>query len=232
MPFKTFGTISLITGYIVFASLVIFQTWDQAWDVLATGDTSYMTGTVSVFAVIWSGILYVGYNLAVYPATLFSIERQQSRKESVWSGIIAGILMTVPWFLTYFSFLGHYPAEKVMGASLPWLVMLSDYPIVVTIFFGVVVGWTLIATASGMVHAFIDRLDSQIGEDTRKMLSAGQKGAIAICTLVLAVGLAQVGIIALISKGYTAMAYGMIIVFAIPLLTIGVYKILDRKSVV
>src|SRR5690625_3502165 len=86
--FKTFGTLSLMIGYLVFASLVIFQTWDQAWDVLATGDTSYMTGTVSVFAVIWSGILYVGYNLAVYPATLFSIERQQSRKESVWSGKI------------------------------------------------------------------------------------------------------------------------------------------------
>lgn len=228
--FKTFGTLSLMIGYLVFASLVIFQTWDQAWDVLATGDTSYMTGTVSVFAVIWSGILYVGYNLAVYPATLFSIERQQSRKESVWSGIIAGILMTVPWFLTYFSLLGHYPAEKVMGASVPWLVMLSDYPIVVTIFFGVVVGWTLIETASGMIHAFIDRLDSQIGEHTRKMLSAGQKGAIAIGTLVLAVGLAQVGIIDLISKGYTAMAYGMIIVFAIPLLTIGVYKIFFMKN--
>src|SRR5690625_6696725 len=102
-----------------------------------------------------------------------------------------------------------------MRGSVSWLVMLSDYPIVVFIFFGVVVGWTLIETASGMIHAFIDRLDSQIGEHTHKMLSAGQKGAIAIGTLVLAVGLAQVGINDLISKGYTAIAYCMMIVFAI-----------------
>lgn len=228
--FKTFGTLALMIGYLVFAFLIIFQTWDHAFDVLATGDTSYMTGKVSVFAVLWSGILYVGYNLAVYPATLFSIERQQSRKESVWSGIFAGILMTVPWFLTYFSLLGHYPSENVMGASVPWLVMLSDFPIIVTIFFGVVVGWTLIETASGMIHAFIDRLDSQIEEHAKKTLSSGQKGGIAVGTLVLAVALAQVGIIDLISKGYTAMAYGMIVVFAIPLLTIGVYKIFFKKD--
>ncbi|MEI3605613.1 hypothetical protein SPD48_07905 [Pseudogracilibacillus sp. SE30717A] len=227
--FKTLGTLSLMIGYVIFATLVIGTTWESALEVLRSGDTSFVTGKVSVFAVLWSGILYVGYNLAVYPAALFSIKRQQSIKDSIIAGIVGGILMTFPWFLTYFSLLGHYPKEEVLGATVPWLVMLDGFPLIVIIIFGVVVGWTLIETASGMIHAFVDRLDSQIKDIANQELTDLQKGGIAVGTLILAVILAQVGIIDLISKGYTAMAYAMIVVFAVPLLTIGVYKIFFKK---
>lgn len=228
--FKTFGTLALIIGYVIFATLVISSTWEQAVEVLRSGDTSFIAGDISIFAVLWTGILYVGYNLAVYPAALFSIKRQTSRKDAVLAGVIAGILMTVPWFLTYFSIMGHYPSEEVLGATVPWLVMMKDVPLFFIVLFGVVVGWTLIETASGMIHAFVDRLEAQLNELANKTLSSTQKGSIAVGTLILAVVLAQVGIIDLISKGYTAMAYAMIVVFAIPLLTIGVYKIFFQKE--
>lgn len=229
--FKTFGTLSLMLGYLLFATLVISSTWDQAAAVLSSGDTSYMPGKVSTFAVLWSGILYVGYNLAVYPAALFTIKRQKSRKEAVMAGIIGGVLMTTPWFLTYFSLLGFYPSKDVLGSTVPWLVMLEGFPVIVIVIFGIVVGWTLIETASGMIHAFVDRIESQMNDLANRSLTDMQKGAIAVGTLILAVILAQVGIIDLISKGYTAMAYGMIAVFAIPLLTIGVYKIFFKKEI-
>ncbi|MFB4169474.1 hypothetical protein [Virgibacillus sp. JSM 102003] len=228
--FKTFGTLALMIGYLIFAALVIGTTWDDAMAVLSSGDTSYMPGEVSIFAVLWTGILYVGYNLAVFPAALFTIERQKSRKESVISGIIAGVLMTFPWFLTYFSLMGFYPSEEVFGASVPWLVMLQDFPAIVIVIFGIVVGWTLIETSSGMIHAFVDRMEAQMEEHANKSLTSTQRGAIAVGTLILAMILSQVGIIDLISTGYTAMAYAMIAVFAIPLLTIGVYKIFFKKD--
>lgn len=228
--FKTFGSLSLMIGYLIFAFLVISSTWEQALEVLRSGDTSYISGEISIFVVLWTGILYVGYNLAVYPAALFSIKRQTSRKDAVLAGLIAGILMTVPWFLTYISIMGHYPSEEVLGATVPWLVMMQDFPLFFIVLFGIVVGWTLIETASGMIHAFVDRLEAQMEELANKKLSPTQKGSIAVGTLVLAVILAQVGIIDLISKGYTAMAYAMIVVFAVPLLTIGVYKIFFKKD--
>ncbi|MFD1040556.1 hypothetical protein ACFQ3N_19445 [Virgibacillus byunsanensis] len=228
--FKTFGTLSLMFGYLIFAIMVISTTWEDASAVLSSGDTSFMPDNVSIWIVLWSGILYVGYNLAVYPATLFTIERQQARKEAVISGIIAGVFMTFPWFLTYFSLLGHYPSEDVLGASVPWLVMLSDFPTWVIVIFGIVVGWTLIETSSGMIHAFVDRLESQMEELANKSLTAAQKGIIAIGTLVLAMILSQVGIIDLIAVGYTALAYAMIAVFALPLLTVGVYKLFFKRE--
>lgn len=228
--FKTFGTLSLMLGYLFFAILVISTTWEDALEVLRTSDTSYVPGNLSIAAVLWTGVLYVGYNLAVFPAALFTIKRQTSRKESIISGLIAGVLMTFPWFLTYFSLLGFYPSEEVLGASVPWLVMMQGFPTVVIIIFGLVVGWTLVETSSGMIHAFIDRLESQMDEQMNKQLTSSQKGLIAVGTLILAMVLSQVGIIDLISVGYTAMAYAMIAVFAIPLLTIGVYKIFFKKD--
>jgi uncharacterized membrane protein YkvI len=76
-----------------------------------------------------------------------------------------------------------------------------------------------------MIHAFIDRINSSLMEVSGRKLTRRQSGMIAIAALLFAVILAQVGIIDLIGKGYYIMAYGMIAVFAIPILTIGTYRI-------
>lgn len=227
--FKTLGTAALFLGYIIFAIIVISSTSDHATQVFASGDTSFAGSDVALGAVLWSGILYVGYNLAVYPAALFTIKRQTSRRQSVWSGIIAGLLMTIPWFLTYFSLMGHYPSEEVLGASVPWLVMLQDAGAWVVVLFGLVVGWTLIETSTGIIRAFLDRLDTHLKEYGKSGLSGKQSALISILALAGSVLLAQVGIIGLIAKGYTFMAYVMIAVYAIPLLTIGVIRIINPQ---
>ncbi|HWO75946.1 MAG TPA: hypothetical protein VNM69_08635 [Bacillus sp. (in: firmicutes)] len=228
--FKTWGTVALFAGYIIFSILVVSNTWDHARQVLASGDTSYVGGDVSILAVLWTGILYVGYNLAVYPAALFTVKRQQSRKDTVISGIVAGILMTIPWFLTYVSIIGYYPSDEVLSATVPWLVMLDGYGSWVVILFGIVVGWTLVETATGMIHAFIDRVNSHMEERKGTTLNKNQNAVIAIAALVLAILFSQFGIIDLISIGYTWLAYGMIAVYAIPFLTIGIVRIIKHKE--
>lgn len=227
--FKTIGSIALMIGYLVFSILVISSTWGDARQVFVTGDTSFISGNVGIGLVLWTGILYVGYNLAVYPAALFTVKRQTSRKQSIWAGIIAGALMTFPWFLTYFAILGFYPNEAVLGARVPWLVMLEGFGAWVAILFGIVVGWTLIETATGMIHAFIRRVNSNLEEFGKKPLNNKQNAFISIGALVGSVILAQIGIIDLIAKGYTFMAYCMIAVYAIPLLTIGVIRIINPE---
>jgi uncharacterized membrane protein YkvI len=223
--FKTYGTLALFSAYALFGTLVISSTWQQARAVLASGDTSFMAGNVSMGMVLGSGVLYVGYNLAVYPAALFTLKRQRSRKESVISGLVAGVLMTAPWFLTYVSILGFYPSRRVLGAPVPWLEMLAGSGHWVVAVFGVVVAWTLIETATGMIHAFIERLNVAAVERTGRRLARSQNAGIAVITLVLALILARIGIIDLIARGYSLMAYGMIAVYALPLLTIGLYRI-------
>src|SRR5699024_3021860 len=223
--FKTFGTTALFIGYIIFAILVISNTWGDLKEVFATGDTSYVE-SFSWWTLILCGLIYVGYNLAVYPAALFTVKRQRSIKDTFIGGIIAGVLMTVPWFLTYFALMGNYSSTKVFDADVPWLQMLDGYGLWVTILFGLVVGWTLIETATGMIHAFIDRVNYNLEEVGKKPMSRGQDATVAIVGLVLSALLASVGISDLVDIGYTILGYAMLIVYGLPMITIGVYKVI------
>jgi len=222
--FKTVGTTLLFTGYIIFAIMVISQTWGDAKEVFATGDTSF-AGDFAWWSLIVTGIVYVSYNLAVYPAALFTVKRQRSIKDTLISGLIAGILMTVPWFLTYFAMMGHYPDESILGADVPWLEMMSGFGFWVTVIFGLVVGWTFIETATGMIYAFVERVENNLEESGKKPMTGKMRGLIAIIGLGLSAILSSVGIQDLVSTGYTILGWAMLIIYGIPILVIGSYRI-------
>lgn len=227
--FKTVGTALLYIGYLLFSGIIIAQNWDTITATLSSGDRS-LEPDASVWFIVWTGILYVGYNLAIYPAGLFTARRQTRLRDTAWSGLIAGILMTVPWFLTYFSLMAFYPGDDVLGANVPWLEMLDGQSGWLIVLFGIVVGWTLVETATGMIYALVVRVGQQFVETRNRAMSRRTSGVIAVVTLIAAVLLSQVGIIDLVAKGYTAMGYAMIVVFAVPLLLRGGYLIVTRRG--
>src|SRR5699024_9375962 len=157
---------------------------------------------------------------------LFTVKRQRSIKDTFIGGIIAGVLMTVPWFLTYFALMGNYSSTKVFDAAVPWLQMLDGYGLWATISSVLVVGWTLIETAAGMSRAFIDRVNYNFEEVRKKPMSRGQDAPVAIVGLVLSALLASVGISDVVDIGYTILGYAMRIVYGLPMITIGVYEVI------
>ena len=62
-------------------------------------------------------------------------------------------------------------------------------------------------------------------------LSPKQNAIMTVVVLVLAILLSKVGIIDLISKGYNAMSYGLMIVYMLPMLTIGLYTIVKGQKI-
>lgn len=229
--FKTIGTAFLYVAYLLFGVLVLSQVWGDVASVFAAGNTGYVEDA-SAPAVIQSGILYVGYNLAIFPAVFFVLHRQKTRKESVVSGLLAGTMMTLPFLLTYLCLMGFYPQESVMGAEVPWLPMLrSTAGSAVIAFYGIVIGWTLVETAVGAIHAIIDRIDADLERiDAGRFeevdgLTRMQSGLLGGGVLVAATLLSRVGIIALVAQGYTIMAYFFIALFAVPTLTVGIWRI-------
>lgn len=228
--FKSVVTVVLIAAYLAFGGVVIGEQWTNIGSIFASGSTKFVEGGVGIGAVLWTGILYVGYNLAVFPAAFFAMRRQTSRRETFWGSLVAGALMCAPWFVTYFALMGFYPSEAVMGAPVPWLVMLRKVSPVFLVLFGTVIGVTLIETATGMIHAFIHRLDAHLNEVADRPLGERERGGIAVTALGLALLLAQVGIIDLIARGYLAMAYALIAVYALPLLTVGVWRIFFEEK--
>ena len=230
--FETFGTIILYAAYIVFTVLVIAGRHTQIGQVFATHDTSYVPGAGVLTAAGW-GILYASYNLSAIPAGLFTLRRQTTRKEAVISGVIGAALMTIPWFFTYFAVMAFYPDPQVLGASVPWLTMLgavSGSPLLVIVF-GVVVGWTLIETATGMIHALLERIDKGLADAGKPYMSGFSRGGVTVIIFLLATIFAKFGIIDLIGMGYQLMSYGFILVYLIPLVTVGLYKVVKYGSV-
>mgnify|MGYP006281296669 CR=1 FL=1 len=244
--FKSVGTGLLYLAYLAFGVAVLWGRWDGVTEVFATGSTAYSEGAGPLDA-LGSGILYVGYNLAVYPAVLFVLHRQGDRRDSLISGLLAGLMMTLPFALTYLCILAFYPMPRVLDAPVPWLPMLSAAGggALVAVY-GAVMGWTLLETSVGLIHALLDRADAALeraaggetGEDVPVWLpgdgggsgnddglSPLQRGLIGAGVLAAAALLSRVGIIALVAQGYTFMAYGFIALFALPLLTVGVYRV-------
>ena len=123
--FETIGTVLLYIGYISFSALVISHGGAHISEVMASGDHSFVPDA-TVGAALWTGILYMAYNLVVFPASFFTIKKQTKRRESVVSGVLAGLLATVPWFFTYFAVMGFYPSKEVLGAQVPWMMMMQE----------------------------------------------------------------------------------------------------------
>lgn len=215
---ETIGTIALFSAYIIFAITVFSSKGTEIMSTFRQWNTSYVSDPPNLFLLLWTGILYVGYNLAVYPASFFTYRGIHSKRESIYAGITSGLLMTIPWFLTYFAMMAYYPDKNILAATVPWLMMLKDFHPSLIVIFGIVVGWTLVETATGMIHAFIHRVEMEMTERKSQPLKKTSKALIAAVALVASLILAQVGIIDLVAKGYTIMAYAMIAVYGLPLL--------------
>jgi len=215
---ETIGTVALFAGYLLFSVSVFWKKGNAIADVLAKGTSNFTGETPGFLLLIWTGILYVGYNLAIYPASFFAYRGIRSKYESILAGLASGLLMTIPWFLTYFSMLAYYPDSYILDAAVPWMKMLQDFDRAYIIIFGLVVGWTLVETATGMIHAFINRIEIEVRERASIEMKKTHKAIISTLALIASLLLSRVGIIDLVAKGYTMLAYAMIAFYALPIL--------------
>ncbi len=229
--FETIGTILLYIGYVSFAALVISHGGDNIDRVFATGDHAFVPDA-TVGMALWTGILYMAYNLVVFPASFFTVKNLKSRTDTIISGLIAGLLMVVPWFMTYYAVMAFYPSKDVLGSPVPWVAMMqaNNAPGWLLALFSLVMGWTLIETATGIIHAMLERIDTGLVDSGKTVLARKTRGMLTIAILVVSVIFAKVGIIDLIAKGYNALAYAFIVLFLVPLLTVGVYKIWKKSG--
>lgn len=251
--FKSAGTALLYLAYLTFSGLVLAARHGALSDVFAGGNAGGAIGgtaatlaggaadtaatavdpNASVAAILGTGILYVGYNLAVYPTALYTLHRQRRRRDTAWAALIAGVLMTVPFGLTWLCLMTFYPEPAVFDAPVPWLPMLRSLgePWLIGVF-GVVMGWTLVETSVGLIHALLDRVDADLARAESGPLadmtglSSLQSGLLGAGTLIGAALLSRVGIIALVSQAYSYLGYAFIALFAVPLLTVGAWKVL------
>ncbi len=166
---------------------------------------------------------YAMYTTVIIPAVLFATRGIETRTEALLSGFLSGVFCQLPSFLLHVSFLAGGAA--VLGADVPLKAMINQLAIpALALIYAVALFGTFVETGIGFVQGIIERLDRWALERWgRTVPRSGHVGA-AIVGVVASAFIAQLGIQTLISTGYGTMSWGFLVVYVVPLLTIGVWR--------
>jgi uncharacterized membrane protein YkvI len=148
----------------------------------------------------------------------------ETRKEALLAGVIGSLIALLPALMLHLSFAVDYPG--IVSAELPVYEILGqlDLPLLKTFFLLVLFG-TFIETAAGSIQGVVERVDGALFERRGTGLGKGSHALIAAGLMTAALGLSTFGIIALVAQGYGAIAWGFLLFYILPLLTVGTYKL-------
>ncbi|MGD9345056.1 MAG: hypothetical protein PVH84_04285 [Candidatus Aminicenantes bacterium] len=177
----------------------------------------------------WSlgGLKYAFYNIAVIPAVLFCIKGIETRKEALSAGLLGGVIGIIPGVLLYIAIMSFYPS--VIPEEIPVVFVLRHmrFPLLLIVFQIALFG-ALVTTGIGFIHAVNERIFTA-RLDKGKDFPRWQRPVVAIGLLCLGLSLSTLGIINLIAKGYGTISWGFFVVYVIPMITVGLAKILRQK---
>jgi len=221
--FETAGTVVLYIMYIILWAVTL----KAAWGNISSAFTQHV-GMGSPAKAAVAGIQYFAYNMVVVPAVLFTLDRLEERKDSIIAGFNSALFVGVAFFLTWLSLLGFYTNKNVVNAAVPWYEIMKIVGATwLRGFYVLAVFWTLIETGTGMIHSIVRRIDVQLEEAKGLSLNRKQEAILATIIIILAIAMAKFGIIALVAKGYGTLAWVFFVILFIPLVTVGVIRILN-----
>lgn len=208
-------SIVLYVVYALFMIIVFTKFGSNVSAELAKGEvgSGWLTG----------GFQYAFYNLGIVPATLYTVRDCESRKESVVSGLLAGAIGIIPAILLLLVMCCDLSA--VCAAEVPVTVVFGMLDMRwLYILFEIVLFGTLIETGTGFIKAVDDRIELTY-EKGGKVCPSWMRPLIAVVFVLVGVGVSTFGLTGLIAKGYGTICWGFLIVYVLPMLTIGLYKI-------
>ena len=233
----------LLTGLVLYYSSTVierFLAWSVGylylvyvvfvvWCIVVFGDRIGETLASDVVDGGWftAGIKYAGYNVATLPAVLFCIRYLTRPRETLIAGFLAGPLGMLPGVLFFIAMIGYQ--QEIADVTLPsafLLVKLGAPWFEYAFQFAVLL--TLVDTGVAILHAVNERVAKVYEEGDRPMPQI-LRPALAITIMVISVYAASaIGLVELIRKGYGYLTYAFIVLLIIPVLTIGLWRLLRR----
>ena len=178
------------------------------------------------------GITYAAYNIIGAVVILPVLRHLTSTRDAVVSGLIAGPLAMAPAILFFCCMIAFYPG--IEKETLPSNFMLEqlDAPLFHLIF-QLMIFSALLESGTGAVHAINERLAGAWKARRGVELGTKARGGVAAVLLIICMFVAdRVGLVALIANGYRALAVIFLAVYVVPLLTVGVYRLVRRNKTV
>lgn len=244
------GTATLMGQVLVLASVTVLAFFGReavmkslsVWAVVTTGVFIVLALTVIVHAgdslraqlsapipysgtaASVSGLQYVFYAISSTPLLLYSIRDLRTRSQAMTAATVAAILIVLPAVLIHLAMASALPG--VLEQALPIYYLIERYlgPTFLVVYSVMLVG-TLIDTSVGMIHGINERVDQYLLEYRGQSLGRGGHAAVALAFVLLSLALSSFGIINLVSRGYGTMAWGFLLVYLLPLFTVGIWQI-------
>ena len=176
------------------------------------------------------GTVYAGYNLIGAVVILPVVRHLTSNRDAVIAGAIAGPLAMIPAALFFTAMIAFYPA--IASETLPsdFLLQQMQLPLF-HLLFQLMIFSALLESGASSVHAINERISQALLVRRGKTLSNRARLVIALALLVGCMFVAQrFGLVALIANGYRALGYILIAVYVLPLMTIGIWRLVQHRS--
>jgi uncharacterized membrane protein YkvI len=211
--------------YGVYALFVVLALWKFGGEVPSGFASNPQTSGWAL-----SGITYFGYNIVAAVVILPVLRHLMSDRDAIIAGTIAGPLTMLPALLFFVPMVAFYPA--VQSATLPSDFLLQRIGVpVFHVLFQAMIFSALLESGTSSVHAVNERIDRAYGSRAGKPLTHRQRLSIAVVVLVGCMFLAsRFGLVDLIATGYRALAYLLLATFILPLVTVGVWKLLHSSG--
>jgi uncharacterized membrane protein YkvI len=193
----------------------------------AFGDRILATLTTPVPTDGWfiGGLTYAGYNVVGAVIILPVLRHLRSNKDAFIAGVLAGPLAMIPALLFFVCMIAFYP--QIAGEALPsdFLLRRLNFPLF-HVLFQLMIFLALLESSTGFVHAINERVALAYAARRGRILPTAARVAVSGTLLIGSIFLAShFGLVTLIARGYRALAYTFLVVFVLPVMTIGLRQL-------
>jgi uncharacterized membrane protein YkvI len=216
--------LALSVGYLYVVYIVFV-----VWSIAVFGDRISEALATEPVGNTWfkAGITYAGYNVATLPAVLFCIRHLKRPRETLVAGFLAGPLGMLPGVLFFIAMIGYH--DELAAVSLPSAFLLGKLGAPWFEWaFQIAVLLTLVDTGVALLHSINERV-AKVYEEKSKPMPRAMRPALAVGIMVVSVyAAAEIGLVDLIAKGYGYLTYAFIVLLIIPVLTIGLWRLVRK----
>ena len=210
--------------YALFVVLVLARFGDPVMATLSTPrpTTGWLQG----------GLTYAGYNIVGAVIVLPLVRHFLSRRDAVVAGVLCGPLAMLPGLLFFLCMLAWYP--RIGDEALPSDFILRQLQLpVFHVLFQLMIFSALLESGTAVIHACNERISHawRMRRGTGAGLGRTARLSVAAVLLIGSIFIAdRVGLVALIAQGYRGLAYLFLVVYILPLLTVGVWRLWRRPT--
>jgi uncharacterized membrane protein YkvI len=179
------------------------------------------------------GLTYASYNVVGAVIILPVLRHLRGRHDAVIAGLLAGPLAMLPALLFFICMIAYYPQIGAEPLPSDFLLNRLNFPVFHWLFQAMIF-LALLESSTGFVHAINERAALAFSIRTGRVMPVAARMAITSLLLIGSIFLAaRFGLVTLIARGYRGLAYLLLIVFVLPVMTLGLRRLwLDRHVIV